>query len=251
MKVHNISKDIKAFFINYKIYILILAVITSISCIAIIILPNYFNQLEKESINTYKQSSLANIIQYNKIFSDLKNENTLYSYKKDIFATTIALKECTKGSLSPQKILQYADIIVKESKVHHIDPILVVAVVYTESRFKNNARSNRGAKGLMQLLPNTANYIHTKLDKNLSSPIDLFNPEVNLSLGIAYLDYLLKKTNGNLNYALAAYNMGPANLYKAISNSKVPTFYSSLVLNKYKELHNAISKIDISMVSHG
>src|SRR5271154_2394286 len=82
---------------------------------------------------------------------------------------------------------------------HHVDPALVRAVIQTESNWNPAARSNKGALGLMQLIPTTA----IRFGVN-----DAFNPKQNVDAGVRYLRTLLERYNGNLDLALAAYNAG-------------------------------------------
>lgn len=110
-----------------------------------------------------------------------------------------------------------ATLIVSESYKADIDPLFVAAVVRTESRFKEKAVSPRGAKGLMQLMPETGRYV-AKLSKiELKNTKALDNPETNIKLGIWYLKYLHTKFKGDREQALVAYNWGPANLRRAIA----------------------------------
>ena len=92
-----------------------------------------------------------------------------------------------------------------------IDPALVNALIRQESKFDPNARNGRsGAKGLMQLMPNTAKFV----SGNMVGVDHLHDPEVNITLGQRYVRYLLGKRNikNNLLYMAAAYNAGPGNL---------------------------------------
>jgi soluble lytic murein transglycosylase-like protein len=82
---------------------------------------------------------------------------------------------------------------------HNMDPALVRAVIETESHWNPVAVSNRGAAGLMQLIPTTAERFGAN---------DVFNPKQNVDAGVHYLKTLLERYNGNLNLALAAYNAG-------------------------------------------
>lgn len=94
-----------------------------------------------------------------------------------------------------------------------VDPALINALIRQESKFDANAQNERsGAKGLMQLMPSTAEFVS---DKSFSSK-DLHNPEVNVALGQRYVRYLLNmpQVKGNLLYLAAAYNAGPGNLAK-------------------------------------
>jgi len=82
---------------------------------------------------------------------------------------------------------------------HHVDPALVRAVIETESNWNPGAMSRKGAMGLMQLIPTTAQRF---------GAYDAFNPKQNVDAGVRYLKTLLERFNGNLDLALAAYNAG-------------------------------------------
>jgi soluble lytic murein transglycosylase len=85
-----------------------------------------------------------------------------------------------------------------------IDPLIVLSLIRQESAFNPWARSSAGARGLMQLMPGTANQVAKKRIKKRK----LHKPDLNLELGINYLKKLLDKYDGNLIYTLAAYNAG-------------------------------------------
>ena len=102
-----------------------------------------------------------------------------------------------------------------KDKEWKVDKALVLALIRQESAFKDNATSHAGARGLMQLMPNTAYYISG--DKTFKTEKEkLLNLDNNLELGQRYVSYLLEKPfiEGNLFYMLTAYNGGPGNLVK-------------------------------------
>jgi soluble lytic murein transglycosylase len=103
--------------------------------------------------------------------------------------------------------LRHDDIIRQQARDKGLDPALIAAVIYTESRFRDQT-SNAGAKGLMQLMPRTAAYIARKSGGTAFVQGDLATPQVNISYGSWYLRYLLDKYGGNRILALAAYNAG-------------------------------------------
>src|SRR5271154_5435025 len=82
---------------------------------------------------------------------------------------------------------------------HNVDPALVRAVIQTESNWNPSAVSRKGAGGLMQLIPTTAQRYGAN---------DVFNPQQNIDAGVRHLKWLLERYNGNLDLALAAYNAG-------------------------------------------
>ena len=103
--------------------------------------------------------------------------------------------------------LRHEDIIRQQARAKHLDPALIAAVIYTESRFRDQT-SRAGAKGLMQLMPRTADYIARKSGGTRFVQGDLADPQINISYGSWYLRYLLQRYNGNVALALAAYNAG-------------------------------------------
>jgi len=107
--------------------------------------------------------------------------------------------------------LRHDDIIRQQAARKHLDPALVAAVIYAESKF--NARdSSTGAKGLMQIQPDTARFIARRSGGTQFTVADLSDPQTNISFGTYNLRYLLDRYDGNPILALAAYNGGETNV---------------------------------------
>jgi soluble lytic murein transglycosylase len=103
--------------------------------------------------------------------------------------------------------LRHDDIIRQQARDKGLDPALIAAVIYQESRFRPR-ESAAGAQGLMQILPSTAKYIATKSGGTQFTTGDLAAPQINIAYGSWYLRYLLRTYGGDELTALAAYNAG-------------------------------------------
>ena len=103
--------------------------------------------------------------------------------------------------------LRHEDIIRQQARQKDLDPALVAAVIYRESKFRDQT-SAAGAKGLMQILPDTAKFIASRSGGTQFELHDLANPQINISYGCWYLRYLLHRYGGNEIAAVAAYNAG-------------------------------------------
>jgi soluble lytic murein transglycosylase len=103
--------------------------------------------------------------------------------------------------------LRHDDVIRQQAADKQLDPSLIAGVIYVESRFRDQT-SHAGAKGLMQLMPATANYIAAKSGGTEFVEGDLADPQINISYGSWYLRYLQEKYHGNVVLTLAAYNAG-------------------------------------------
>jgi soluble lytic murein transglycosylase len=107
--------------------------------------------------------------------------------------------------------LHHEDIIRQQAAEKHLDPALIAAVIYAESRFVPGRTSSAGAEGLMQITPATAADIARRSGGTAFVTSDLATPQVNISYGSYLLRELLDRYGGNETAALAAYNAGPGN----------------------------------------
>jgi len=114
--------------------------------------------------------------------------------------------------------LVHEDIIRQQASAKGVDPSLVAAVIYTESKFRDQT-SHAGARGLMQITPATARYIARLSGGTAFEQGDLATPQVNISYGVYYLRYLLRQYGDNNVLALAAYNGGEGNVNRWIAQA--------------------------------
>lgn len=103
--------------------------------------------------------------------------------------------------------LEYKDLIIKYSNQFGLNPNYVAGVIYTESHFNPNATSPVGARGLMQIMPQTGAGIAKQLGESYNAN-NLYDPETNIRYGCKYLSGLLEKYTHNPNLPLVAYNAG-------------------------------------------
>jgi soluble lytic murein transglycosylase len=111
--------------------------------------------------------------------------------------------------------LEHEAIVRGHARNYSLDPALLAAVIYEESRFRADARSRSGAIGLMQLLPSTARGIAARTGGSRFMVSDLYDPEINVRYGSWYLRHLIGKY-GDVPTALAAYNGGQGNVDRGV-----------------------------------
>jgi len=118
-------------------------------------------------------------------------------------------------------------IILQASNRYQVDSALVKAIIMAESNYNTNAISKRGAKGLMQLMPKTAEALGVG---------DSFNPEHNINAGVRYFKDLLNQFNGDVRLALAAYNAGSRKVrkYQGVPPFKATEYYIKKVFEYHQ-----------------
>jgi soluble lytic murein transglycosylase len=115
--------------------------------------------------------------------------------------------------------LAYSDVIRQQAAEEHLDPALIAAVIYAETKFDPRP-SSAGAEGLMQILPQTAEFLANRSGATTFTVSDLGTPQINIAYGSYYLRYLLNEYDGNEVSALAAYNGGETNVDSWIRQEK-------------------------------
>jgi len=133
----------------------------------------------------------------------------------------------------------------EESQRYGFDPELILALISTESSFYNWSVSGKGALGLMQIVPNTGRQLAEMNKISWHEQEDhLFDPIINVKLGIHYL-HMLKLKFGNVNTALTAYNFGPTRVKRWIKGGKsIPTGYANKVMRIYQNYLDLVTVVE-------
>jgi hypothetical protein len=129
----------------------------------------------------------------------------------------------------------YHPIIIQTSSRHQVDPAIVKAIIMAESGYNPRAISKAGAKGLMQLMPKTAQALGVE---------NVFNPQQNISGGVRYFKQLMNRFNGDFELALAAYNAGSTTVrrYKGVPPFKATQNYIKKVFKYYQLYKNQMTE---------
>ena len=147
--------------------------------------------------------------------------------------------ESRHTGLSRAELPALAELIVSESRRLELDPALGLAVIRVESGCFNYAVSHVGAMGLMQLMPDTGRQLAGELGLDWQGSDSLFDPRINVQLGLAYLSQLSDRF-GSTSTALAAYNWGPGRIDRRIRRGQsVPEMYATSVLRRLQAARNA------------
>ncbi len=141
--------------------------------------------------------------------------------------------------------MDYYDIIEKYSQEYHIEPSLVCAVINAESGFNPDAQSNKGARGLMQIMESTALWAADKIPIEDFTIFQLNDPETNINLGCWYLSYLLNEYDGDLTLSIASYNAGSGNVNSWLYDEKYSDDGKTLASIPFDETDNYVKKINV------
>lgn len=172
-----------------------------------------------------------------------KKIKTLFIVILILIVVVIILKAINIENIIMKKIYikQYETYVCKFSEEYEVDPLLIFAIIKTESNFKEDSVSLSNAKGLMQLMDSTANELAKKLD--MDENYDIFNAQTNIELGTYYMDTLLTYYNNNLYLALSAYNAGIGIVNKWIENGTIKKDGSDIENIPFKETRNYVRKV--------
>lgn len=139
--------------------------------------------------------------------------------------------------------LHYTEYIIKYSNEYEIDPHLVAAIINVESNYDVNAKSQKEARGLMQISPNTGKWASGKLNIEDFSLESLYIPQINIQIGCWYINVLNEEFNGNLKLVLAAYNGGSGNVNKWLKDKQYSIDGENLHNIPFKETDEYVKKV--------
>ena len=138
---------------------------------------------------------------------------------------------------------KYSEYVEKYSEENGIDKYLVYAIIKAESNFNPNVKSNAEARGLMQLMEETAVERSNAIEGTEIEAYDLYDPETNIKLGTSYFAYLLGLYDDNMVLAIIAYNAGLGNVEQWIKDGVIKADGSDIENIPYKETENYVRKI--------
>ncbi|MEA4849677.1 MAG: lytic transglycosylase domain-containing protein [Clostridiaceae bacterium] len=139
--------------------------------------------------------------------------------------------------------LEHKEIIIKYGQLHKVDPLLLAALIKTESNFEPKAESNKGAKGLMQITPSTGEWIAETTGMRDFNESMLFDPETNIRLGSWYVRHLTDYYDGSFELVFAAYNGGRGNVDKWLKDKNLSSDGITLDTIPFDETKNYLERL--------
>lgn len=132
--------------------------------------------------------------------------------------TAKALKEANHKKVLAEHPLAYSDLIVQYAAANNLEPAFVSAIIMAESSYRRDAESSVGARGLMQLMPDTAKWIAGKLNEGDTYTFErMFDPETNIRFGTWYLNFLAERFLGDPVLVASAYHAGQGEVQNMVS----------------------------------
>ena len=142
-----------------------------------------------------------------------------------------------------------AGTILSTSTLHSLDPLLVLAVMRQESHYRPDAMGHHGEIGLMQIKPETARWIASRVGIRWTDDSTLFDPQFNIRIGAAYISFLRGRFENRGKHYLAAYNLGPAALRNKLRNNELPLEYATSLAQHYASLYKNWLKFDAQLIA--
>ena len=187
-------------------------------------LPAGYQNIQQKIEKYYSLNSLYSLL------------NPQFSRKQETIKEILVILEKYDTGLAIVTKEELAEVIYEEATTHNHDPKFIIALIVIESSFQNWSVSERGAKGLMQIMPYVAESIAQEMGIEWSGDRTLFNPFLNIRMGIHYFSRLLLDFK-DPGLALTAYNYGPTYVRSLMDRKrKIPQDFHRKILGTYHDL---------------
>ncbi len=201
-----------------------------------------FSILFVKSVHIHYKESLASLNVLNSPVSRFKERMFFYSEIQDTKANIESLREEIdifrfivrfSDHIPTTDAMRLAKLIIEESENYGINPFLILSIIQVESEFSPKAVSPKGAIGLMQIMPETAEYVAGDLGVSIDGIKSLYDPFINVRLGVYYLSMLIDRFK-NVEWALCAYNAGPSFINTASFERRIPAYVRKVL--RFKDI---------------
>lgn len=195
-----------------------------------------------KSVHIHYKESLASLNVLNSPVSRFKERMFFYSEIQETTANPEYLREEIdifrfilrfSSVISTSDAMKLAKLIREESENYGLNPFLILAMIQIESEFSPRAVSPKGAMGLMQIMPETAEFIAGELGVSIDGIKSLYNPFINVRLGVYYLSMLINRFK-SVEWALHAYNAGPSFINSASLEREIPAYVRKVL--RFKDI---------------
>jgi hypothetical protein len=160
-----------------------------------------------------------------------------FNHRKETIQEILSVLEKHRTGLASVTKEELAEVIYEEAIRYNHDPRFIMALIFAESEFWNWAVSEKGAKGLMQIMPYVAQPIAQQIGIEWMGDKTLFNPFLNVRIGIYYLSQLVLDFR-DLRLAMTAYNYGPTYVKNLLEKKeRIPFTYYHRLLGVYQNLY--------------
>lgn len=158
-----------------------------------------------------------------------------------LLAAVVGFRYVVKEKFFPYKYQEYVD---AYSKEYNLDPLFVLSVMKTESKFDDNAHSHKNAVGLMQITVETGEWAAKEMGYTTFSKDDLYNEQYNIRMGCWYLRWLGDMFNNDINLMIAAYNAGPTNVQNWLKDKDYSSNGKNLEYIPFGETKKYVDKVN-------
>ncbi|HVK61519.1 MAG TPA: lytic transglycosylase domain-containing protein [Bdellovibrionales bacterium] len=217
----------------------------------LLILFQNMSLVEFAALNIASVDEGARRIQARELLGDVYGGSFAQKLEGQEYLNYLVFQKLKKslGSEWEQQVPVFTQTLITESKAYHFDPVFILAIMQTESQFNTRAVGTSGEIGLMQILPRTAEWIAKKYGIEWAGDDSLFDPVVNMRIGIRYFAHLRSEFDRSAHHYVPAYNMGPTNVRRLERNIAstgadfrlIRPQYAAKVLKNYAAIYQQMS----------